>query len=270
MISINTDTAYEVGLKNKETSKRYRFFFQPFLVVLLFFLYFIHLSFAHDIVVKRNSNLREEPTSSSRLLHQLKPGDELVLINIEKENGYYYVTNKNFIGWIWANNVIVQQEYRRDQWDWIDEDGDGQDTRTEVLIVESEIPVTFTTNESTKVASGRWTDPYTGEIFTDPKDLDIDHMVPLKNAHLSGGWLWSLEKRRKFANDLVNPEHLIAVDKSANRSKGTKGPDEWLPSNQLYRCDYVKNWVKIKTRWNLTITEEERTAIDSILTQCPN
>ncbi len=38
-----------------------------------------------------------------------------------------------------------------------------------------------------KVASGRWTDLYSGEVFTDPGELDVDHMVPLRNAQRSGG-----------------------------------------------------------------------------------
>ena len=177
MISKKTDIVTQVDLTKVNISNRNRFSILIFLFVVFLHICIIHQSFAHDVIVKRNSNLREEPTSSSRLLEQFKPGDELVLINLEKQNGYYYVTNKNYVGWIWARNVIVQQEYRRDQWGWIDEDGDGQNTRIEVLIAESEIPVTFTNNESTKVASGQWTDPYTGKIFTDPSDLDIDHIA---------------------------------------------------------------------------------------------
>lgn len=80
-------------------------------------------------------------------------------------------------------------EYQRKQWKhWSGADGDCQDTRQEVLIEESEIAVTFINSDECRVASGRWTDPYSGEVFTDPKDLDVDHMVPLRNALLSGGW----------------------------------------------------------------------------------
>ncbi len=55
---------------------------------------------------------------------------------------------------------------RKDWKHWIDEDGDCQDTRQEALIVQSEIPVTFKTERKCKVASGRWTSRYTGQVFS--------------------------------------------------------------------------------------------------------
>ena len=48
-------------------------------------------------------------------------------------------------------------------------------------------------------------------------------MVPLKNAHNSGGWAWSLEKREEYANFLGDDDHLIAMASRANRSKGGPG-----------------------------------------------
>ena len=78
-------------------------------------------------------------------------------------------------------------DYDRGEWrHWVDEDGDCQDARQEALIAESETPVTYKSEDRCRVASGSWDGPYTGERFTDPGDLDIDHMVPLANAHRSG------------------------------------------------------------------------------------
>ncbi len=46
--------------------------------------------------------------------------------------------------------------------------------------------------------------------------------MPLKEVHRSGGYNWDKAKKQEYANDLKNPETLIAVDKSANRSKSNK------------------------------------------------
>jgi len=43
--------------------------------------------------------------------------------------------------------------------------------------------VAFKTDRKCQVATGEWFDPYTGETVTDATRLDIDHMIPLKNAH---------------------------------------------------------------------------------------
>ena len=83
-------------------------------------------------------------------------------------------------------------EYSRSHWKhWTDEDGDCQDARQEVLISESLVEVTFESERKCRVAMGRWYGAFTGINVEAPGDLDIDHLVPLKNAHDSGGWAWS-------------------------------------------------------------------------------
>ena len=160
-------------------------------------------------------------------------------------------------------------DYDRDDWDhWNDADGDCQDARQEALIDESSIPVTFTDNPMCKVASGKWTDPYTGDVVEDPSKLDVDHMVPLANAHDSGGHAWDEDRKAQFANSLDYPGHLIATTASANRSKGRKGPDEWRPPDQAYWCQYAIDWIVIKKAWGLTATEAESAALRVMLDTC--
>ena len=144
-----------------------------------------------------------------------------------------------------------------DHSDWrhcVDEDGDCRDAQQEVLVQESLDEVTFETDRGCRVATGRWYGAFTG----DPGDLDIDHLVPLKNAHLSGEWSWDAEMREEYANDLSDPDHLIAVTARANRSKGAKGPEEWGPPEQSYWCQYATDWTEVKARWELTMTRLSR------------
>ena len=159
--------------------------------------------------------------------------------------------------------------YDRDEWKhWIDDDGDCQSTRHEVLISESTEAVDFKDERECEVGAGNWRDPYTGDVLTDPGDLDIDHMVPLINAHRSGGHSWNRERKSEYANNLSYDGHLIAVSASANRSKGGKGPDEWRPQNREYWCQYALDWVSIKWEWKLTATEEESDALADMLLTC--
>ena len=161
--------------------------------------------------------------------------------------------------------------YDRGDWKhWTDQDGDCQDTRQEVLLAESATGVAFRTDRRCRVATGRWLAPYSATVVTDPGDLDVDHMVPLANAHQSGAWDWTAGRRELYANYLERPEHLIAVTARANRSKGARGPDQWKPEDRAYWCQYAIDWVTIKSAWDLTVTVEEHAALRQMLDTCSN
>ena len=160
-------------------------------------------------------------------------------------------------------------DYDRDDWShWADEDGDCQDARQEALIAESEVAVTYTDSTNCKVKTGQWTGPYTGNTYTAPSDVDVDHMVPLKNAHDSGAWDWTAERKKQYANYLGYDNHLIAVEDNANQSKGSKGPEAWKPTLTTYYCQYATDWVVIKNEWGLSATEDEFKALQSMLDTC--
>jgi hypothetical protein len=160
-------------------------------------------------------------------------------------------------------------KYDRDDWKhWIDKDRDCQNTRHEVLIEESLKAATFKSDKQCQVATGEWLAPYTSVIVTDATKLDVDHMVPLKNAHDSGGWAWDKDKKAAYANEMGYADHLIAVTASANRKKGARGPEEWKPANQGYWCDYAIDWVQIKVEWELSATKAEWAALQKMLKTC--
>ena len=149
---------------------------------------------------------------------------------------------------------------------WVDDDGDGCNTREEVLIAESRGKVQVDAF-GCKVLAGDWLSAYDNVAHDDPGNIDIDHLVPLKEAWDSGAWAWSSTKRRAFANDLSDPRPLIAVTSSVNRSKGDKDPSNWLPSHSRSLCTYVADWVAVKVRWNLTMDSSEFGRVKKILGQ---
>ncbi len=162
----------------------------------------------------------------------------------------------------------LAQQYSRKEWrHWIDADKDCQDTRQEVLIRDSKKSVTYKTEKNCKVASGLWQCPYSGETFTNPSRLDIDHVIPLKEAHLSGGAVWSRAQKKQYANDLTNPVHLLAVKASANRKKGAKDLAKWLP--QKNSCSYLAAWLSIKMAYRLSVDQSEKAAIAQLAPTCP-
>lgn len=115
------------------------------------------------------------------------------------------------------------------------------------------------------VASGRWLDPYTRRTYTDPADIDIDHVVPLANAWRSGASGWSADERERYAND---PEVLLSVEDNANQEKGDKGPEAWKPPNRSYYCEYARRWIWIKSDYGLSVNPSERSALKGMLARC--
>jgi len=67
-------------------------------------------------------------------------------------------------------------EYDRNNWrHWIDADLDCQNTRHEILIRDSLSPVQLSEN-GCRVISGVWVGQYTGEVFTEARQLDADQI----------------------------------------------------------------------------------------------
>ena len=149
---------------------------------------------------------------------------------------------------------------------WIDADGNGCDTRREVLIAESTTAVTV--DSGCNITGGTWYSIYDNTSTTDSSSFDIDHVVALKEAWDSGAWNWTSTQRQAFANDLSQPFFLIAVSASSNRSKSDRDPAEWLPTNTAYRCDYVRVWIDVKRAWNLSVDQVEHDALAAQLSNC--
>ena len=146
---------------------------------------------------------------------------------------------------------------------WDDSDGDCPDSRAEALNATSSTPVRFDSSRRCQVVSGRWVSPFTGSVIQNSDEIDIDHVVPLKWAWERGAKGWTQADRERFSNDVVN---LWPVELSLNRSKGARGPDEWLPPSG--QCGYVARFVRIVKQYDLTPTKPEARWLDAFLERC--
>ncbi len=115
------------------------------------------------------------------------------------------------------------------------------------------------------VQSGKWVDPYTGNVYTDPADMDIDHVVALGNAWRSGASRWTDARREAYAND---PEVLLTAEDDANQEKSDYGPEAWQPPNGDYHCEYSRRYISIKSDWRLATTGAEKAALREMLSTC--
>ncbi|KAF5348302.1 hypothetical protein D9756_010531 [Leucocoprinus leucothites] len=175
--------------------------------------------------------------------------------------------------------------YSRDRFKTWDTISGNCDTRETVLKRDGTNVVTSSTCSAT---SGHWVSPYDGVATTLASDLDIDHVVPLKEAWISGARDWTDAQRESFANDLTRPQ-LVAVTDNLNQSKGMqvtlkssftelsslyiislgdKDIANWVPPLASFRCTYARAWVQVKHFYGLTVDSAEKAAISSILNGC--
>ena len=147
---------------------------------------------------------------------------------------------------------------------WSDLDGNGCDTREEVLKRDS-ISKPQIDPYRCYVVAGDWYSKYDGKTLSDRSDVDIDHVVALKEAWDSGAWAWSMSQRQAFANDLTDRRTLIAVTDRVNASKSDKDPSNWMPPLKSYWCTYLGDWISVKARWGLSMDQSEFGRIKNLL-----
>ncbi len=159
-------------------------------------------------------------------------------------------------------------EYSRDSLptDWKDLDGNGCNTREDILKkYTSEYTGRF---DGCKIKSGKFYDYYNGKFLRYDKSVDtgggiqIDHIVAIGNAWISGGYKWGKDEWISYIND---EEVLIPTSSKTNREKSDKDITEWKPANNSYLCTYAEKQVEIKDKYKLTVTEKEKAELKSIL-----
>lgn len=162
--------------------------------------------------------------------------------------------------------LALAAEYDRQEWKhWEDFDSDCQNARHELLIQNSLVAVAFTSESGCYVAKGAWLEPFTGKVHTEATQLDVDHVIALRYAHEHGGAEWPALLKKVFAND---PENLLAVDRSENRSKGWRGPSEYMPPDKTFHCEYARLWLHLVRKYELEPAAADKLAITGTLAGC--
>jgi hypothetical protein len=121
------------------------------------------------------------------------------------------------------------------------------------------------------VLSGLLADPYTGRTIAFTRGpgtstrVQIDHVVALGDAWVTGAQQLTTTQRTTLANDPLN---LLAVDGPTNSAKRDADAASWLPPNKAFRCPYVARQVAVKARYRLWVTAAEKSQIARLLAAC--
>ena len=158
-------------------------------------------------------------------------------------------------------------DYDRTTWgEWHDLNRDCRNTRADILDKESMEKVQYP--NGCFAGTGRWEDPWSGKVFTSAQDVDVDHHVPLANAHYSGAHAWDTSRKQDYYNDTKLPVALNAMSSADNRFKSAYGPERWKPALINRHCSYATGWIAVKSKYGLGITPPERAALADMLRTC--
>lgn len=152
--------------------------------------------------------------------------------------------------------------YDRDEWNhWVGSPCNARET----ALMEQAVEYELREGSECRIDVGLWITPYSGAEITNPSAIDMDHVIPLAYAAENGGNEWSLSKKEEFANDPIN---LLATSPKENRSKGKRGPSEYMPPLESYHCEYAVAWVEVSFKYELSMPEEDKNRLTEALGTC--
>ena len=163
--------------------------------------------------------------------------------------------------------------YDRPSWGgWADPDGNGCDTRNDILNRDLKSITYKYENDRCTVLTGVLLDPYSGMTMNFLRGvgtsslIQIDHVVAVSDAWQKGAFKWGSATKVAFYNDPLN---LLAVNGRLNSQKGDGDAATWLPPLKSYRCVYVARQIAVKAKYSIWVTKAEKTAMQTILSNCP-
>lgn len=108
-----------------------------------------------------------------------------------------------------------------------------------------------------------WLCRYSKRKYKLSDSVSVDHIVPLKYAHLHGMDTASKVSKLSFGVDTLN---FALVSMRINSSKGDKGPSKFMP--KYNRCFYVSRWDAVVSRYGLRIDAQDSAALAATRSHC--
>jgi hypothetical protein len=173
-----------------------------------------------------------------------------------------------FLLMLFISTSLFSQTFNRDEWRVWKTYKRCISVREKVLINYSLVPVIMD-EKKCNVINGQWKPLWQNSSFTQAKEIDVDHTVPLSWAWKHGADKWTKKMKADYANNLIDQYHLMPLSVKANRTKRDKGPDQWMPETN--RCLYINTFINIVNKNKLTLSDKEKIKYDEIVNkECQN
>ena len=155
-----------------------------------------------------------------------------------------------------------------DPQNWVVEATDCLDIGEQVLVARSAGAVTFADQLECVVDGGIWADRYFGATIDDVIDVEVEPLGPIDVVAASGGSQWTADTRQAYLTDIAHPATLHIIASDSGHNPRSQDPARWRPSNRNIWCAYAVDWISIKGRWELSVTDAEVVALEDMLASC--
>lgn len=142
--------------------------------------------------------------------------------------------------------------YDREEWENPVKTFDGKRIRNYTLSI--------SVNNESKNDTFKYLDPYTDEYITNTRLIDYDHIIPLNYVNGQIGDTWTTEQKHEYA---FNIENGVNVHRSENRSKGAKGPSEYMPPKN--QESYAYSWLVVANKYHIPLKQKDMDVIKKVL-----
>lgn len=154
--------------------------------------------------------------------------------------------------------IDTHNQMRLNEWPNI-----GNDQYFVKRILQETTAIPLTVIEDTVHYNGLWTDPLSGQQFTDSSNLSLVNIVSVEYAKRNGATLWSSGDKQKFTSDYAN---IILIDKELALKKQDSSPAFWQPT--VNRCAYIVQYNNVVNKYDLSYPIEESQLIAKLVREC--
>ena len=112
--------------------------------------------------------------------------------------------------------------------------------------------------------------PYQNRVPKTRNNLQVEHVVARKEAHVSGLCKETDVQKRLFVKDIRN---MVLATGRVNRLKSFKDAAEWMPTGDgaVNKIWFARKVIEVKRAWNLAVDPAECNALAKVLSLegCP-
>lgn len=207
-----------------------------------------------------------EPPPTSAPIFAGRTDNDLELERIEAALGRPALARSQLSELGQADNVPDPHIFDPEQWSYVS--NDCRSISELVLIERSRVEVGYADEAECVVATGSWLDRFQRQTLTNSMEVSVEPIIPHSVVFRSGGWRWDEATVMAFSSDVDFRAAWSVVTTDSGYNPRNQSVESWRPPGADQQCTYAADWIAVKHRWNLGVSDIERMQLENMLVGC--